>query len=142
MSRRTSRRGPTYDPVTSGRSRSTFGIDFLDSLTCPALETLELDFFDDYPLPMDHLSRFISRSSLRALSIGLPQSDSEEAVPFDDLPDCLSAAPRLEQFTVKYLGREAADDLLSRLSGFDPAKPFLPLLRTLSIGLCPMALSG
>ncbi|KAJ7619311.1 hypothetical protein FB45DRAFT_156043 [Roridomyces roridus] len=64
----------------------------LDSLTCPGLETLSVNSFDHSPIPAN-LSRFISRSSLRFLSIPLPQSHSEPALPSNELQECLSSAP-------------------------------------------------
>ncbi|KAJ7619309.1 hypothetical protein FB45DRAFT_755246 [Roridomyces roridus] len=120
-----------------------FWIDILDSLTCPALETLKLDSSGEpSSIELNHLLRFISRSSLRFLSIELPQSDTVDSLPFTDLPECLLAAPRLEQFSVTSLGRAAANDLFGRLSVLDAAEPFLPFLHTLRIGVCPKALWG
>ncbi|KAJ7619346.1 hypothetical protein FB45DRAFT_930513 [Roridomyces roridus] len=113
-------------------------INLLDSLTCPTLETLTLKSYGYSPIPANHLSRFISRSPLRFLSIGLPRSEAA----LNDLPECLSAAPRLEELSIKYLGQEPAYDLFRRMSIVHPAEShsFLPFLHTLIIGVRPQAL--
>ena len=121
------------------RSYEVAASSFIASLTCPSLESLEINHCNDLPQSnqdLQELPRLLHRSGCRLQKLDL--SDPGTNVTDDELKRCLSDSP-LQSLTSLYLLTDHISDLIvTLLSTKSPAglHEFAPFLEKLDLPVC------